>query len=569
MGRAARPPRSGPHRRPPRLRRPHRSLVPAPRRPRAVDGRSGLQPREPGAWYESWRALQAAATQIRRATQDVPRMRRWSEFMEVLEERCFGREPDRTRTIAAFERHVAEVKASIPRRAAAGLRGERRLGSPLRLPRSPGPGRPLSRTSTSASSSSGSLLRSPAATPRWPGASVRARCAYPARSQAKRPKRERAAPAGGCGAVGRRRSHGQGPGLPGQAQSSPALPSFLRWAWRAARLSSVAHTAASSSDCWRPWASIRANRLGDERCLGVGVGLARERTHARRASRDGRLEIGGGQQLVDDAEPDGLARGIEGRPERQLGGARVRQPQLDDLDGRLRVRRADRHLVEAELPVAVAAEAVVAGEHEDEPARDRVPGDARDRRLRKREQRPVRVAVELGHHDDRPGFASRRREVEAAAEEPARSGQHQGAYRGCLASAFDRGGEVAEQGLVDGVRRGGDRAPANGRHPADLLPLRSASGDPAITEVSFGVPSVHGPNAPIDPSRDSGLRRGDGALNRAPDSMPVRTGESRTNQPPQGLNDDCRDCMLHVAPEDTRHSSSDGDGASDHRCPAV
>ena len=73
-----------------------------------------LTVRDPGAWYESWCALQTAAREIRRVTQHDPRMRRWGEFVEVLEERWLGGEPERTRAIAAFERHVAEVKAGVP-----------------------------------------------------------------------------------------------------------------------------------------------------------------------------------------------------------------------------------------------------------------------------------------------------------------------------------------------------------------------------------------------------------------------------------------------------------------------
>ena len=37
----------------------------------------------------------------------------------------------------------------------------------------------------------------------------------------------------------------------------------------------------------------------------------RKRAHAGGATRDRLLELVGGQQLIDDAEPDGLARGIE------------------------------------------------------------------------------------------------------------------------------------------------------------------------------------------------------------------------------------------------------------------
>ena len=73
-----------------------------------------LSVRDSASWYDSWCALQAAAQQIRRVTQHDPRMRRWGEFVEALQERTLGREPERAGAIAAFERHNAGVRASVP-----------------------------------------------------------------------------------------------------------------------------------------------------------------------------------------------------------------------------------------------------------------------------------------------------------------------------------------------------------------------------------------------------------------------------------------------------------------------
>jgi hypothetical protein len=73
-----------------------------------------LSVRDPSAWYESWTALQAAARGIRDATRDDARMRRWGEFVAVIEERCFGAAADRASAIAAFERHNAEVRRTVP-----------------------------------------------------------------------------------------------------------------------------------------------------------------------------------------------------------------------------------------------------------------------------------------------------------------------------------------------------------------------------------------------------------------------------------------------------------------------
>src|SRR5262249_1056241 len=46
--------------------------------------------------------------------QDDPRMRRWSEFVERMEERAIGRDTSPAAAIAAFERHNAAVKAIVP-----------------------------------------------------------------------------------------------------------------------------------------------------------------------------------------------------------------------------------------------------------------------------------------------------------------------------------------------------------------------------------------------------------------------------------------------------------------------
>ena len=73
-----------------------------------------LSVREPSAWYESFAALVAIARGIRDATREDPRMRRWGVFMTVIEERCFGASPDRAASIAAFERHNALVRATVP-----------------------------------------------------------------------------------------------------------------------------------------------------------------------------------------------------------------------------------------------------------------------------------------------------------------------------------------------------------------------------------------------------------------------------------------------------------------------
>ena len=70
--------------------------------------------RDPAAWYGSWTALQAVARQIEVATRADPRMRRWAEFVARIEAHVFGSEPDRARTLAAFERHNEGVKASVP-----------------------------------------------------------------------------------------------------------------------------------------------------------------------------------------------------------------------------------------------------------------------------------------------------------------------------------------------------------------------------------------------------------------------------------------------------------------------
>src|SRR5262249_59928143 len=105
-------------------------------------------------------------------------------------------------------------------------------------------------------------------------------------------------------------------------------------------------------------------------------------------------EGGRGQQRVDDAEADRLARWIQRSTEEQLRRTRVREPEADDLEGDPRIGGADRDLVEADPVVAVEPEAVVAGEHENETSGDRVPVRHREGRLRERQQRDVGVAVE-------------------------------------------------------------------------------------------------------------------------------------------------------------------------------
>jgi len=73
-----------------------------------------LSVRDPDTWYESWCALQATAREIWARTRGDPRMRRWSEFVDELQSRRFGRAPGRAETIAVFERHNAEVRATVP-----------------------------------------------------------------------------------------------------------------------------------------------------------------------------------------------------------------------------------------------------------------------------------------------------------------------------------------------------------------------------------------------------------------------------------------------------------------------
>src|SRR5438445_987289 len=70
------------------------------------------------------------------------------------------------------------------------------------------------------------------------------------------------------------------------------------------------------------------------------------------------------------------------------------QAQADDLEGHLRVRCANRHLVQAYAVVTLEGEPIIAGERQDEAARDRMPGDHRDGRLREREQAEMRIPVE-------------------------------------------------------------------------------------------------------------------------------------------------------------------------------
>src|SRR5439155_580230 len=117
------------------------------------------------------------------------------------------------------------------------------------------------------------------------------------------------------------------------------------------------------------------------------------------------------------------------------------------------------HLVEADAIVGVETEPVVAGEHEDEPARDRVARDHCDGRLRKREQPKVCVAVERAQAAGRRLVPPRRGGIEAPAEERAGTGKDAGS------SSATRGAEPASQpaaartaaGPADGNRRDGER----------------------------------------------------------------------------------------------------------------
>jgi len=74
-----------------------------------------LSVRDPAAWAESWGVLRATRQEIQRVTQSDPRMRRWGEFVEKLEERWLGSDTGHAAAIEAFERHNAEVKAVVPR----------------------------------------------------------------------------------------------------------------------------------------------------------------------------------------------------------------------------------------------------------------------------------------------------------------------------------------------------------------------------------------------------------------------------------------------------------------------
>src|SRR5439155_23812428 len=106
--------------------------------------------------------------------------------------------------------------------------------------------------------------------------------------------------------------------------------------------------------------------------------------------------------------------------QQQLARARMGQAQADDLEGDLRVRCANRHLVQAYAVVTLEAEPIIAGERQDEAARDRMPGDHRDGRLREREQAEMRIPVERTQPARGRLVAPRARQVEARAEERTR-----------------------------------------------------------------------------------------------------------------------------------------------------
>ena len=229
------------------------------------------------------------------------------------------------------------------------------------------------------------------------------------------------------------------------------MPSLRRWAARAARLSADTHTAWVRSASAGVSALTRATASATRAALACAY-AARGKAPMRAARRSTvGSELIGGKQLVDDAEPQRLAGRIERRAEHQLAGARVRQPQAHDLERHARIRGTDSHLVEADPIVAIETESVVAGERHDQAAGDGMAVHHGQRRLGELEQREVRVAIEGAHARGRRRIARRRRQVEAGAEERADAGEHDGADRGVVARRFDRGEQIAEQRLVNGV----------------------------------------------------------------------------------------------------------------------
>jgi hypothetical protein len=166
----------------------------------------------------------------------------------------------------------------------------------------------------------------------------------------------------------------------------------------------------------------------------------------------GRLEGLGREELVDDPEAERLLGGIERTTEHQLARALVRQPQAHDLERDLRKRGADRHLVEPDLVRAVEPEAIIAGEHQHEPAGDRVAVDRGHDRLRNREQLEMRGTEILAEDGELLVAALCGREIEPAAEELPGTREHDRANGFVGPRCGGRGGELGEQLVVLRVR---------------------------------------------------------------------------------------------------------------------
>ena len=73
-----------------------------------------LSVRDPDPWYASWSWLRESADQMRRFS-FIPRVRKMLEFGDsLIMDGTFGGHTDRDSNVEVFERHNAEVQASVP-----------------------------------------------------------------------------------------------------------------------------------------------------------------------------------------------------------------------------------------------------------------------------------------------------------------------------------------------------------------------------------------------------------------------------------------------------------------------